>query len=63
MGGQSCRSSSSYIEDDRPEQLTTAALLDPIKMLVEAEEEVGLKCIRKRVMVIFYVIGEEAVPG
>ena len=43
--------------------MTTAALLDPIKMLVEAEEEVGLKCIRKRVMVIFYVIGEEAVPG
>ena len=40
MGGQSCRSSSSYIEDDRPEQLTTVALLDPIKMVVEAEEEV-----------------------
>ena len=40
MGGQSCRSSSSYIEDDRPEQLTTTAILDPIKMVVEAEEEV-----------------------
>ena len=42
MGGQSCRSSSSYIEDDRPEQLTTGALLDPIKMVVEAEEEVWI---------------------
>ena len=41
MGGQSCRSSSSYIEDDRPEQLTTTAILDPIKMVVEAEEEVA----------------------
>ena len=40
MGGQSCRSSSSYIEDDRPEQLTTA-IVDPIKMVVDAEEEVG----------------------
>ena len=56
MGGQSCRSSSSYIEDDRPEQLTTVSL-DPIKMVVEAEEEVGFETSE----VFFSFTGEEAV--
>ena len=59
MGGQSCRSSSSYIEDDRPEQLTTTVILDPIKMVVEAEEEVA--CYTGWMMII-PMPGEEAVP-